>query len=379
MSPCAALVIASALAHAAPPPPPQPAAPIIVYDEALNLDALERVVKAGGKRYLIVYQDDCDKGAKKTGTIDVAALARHVSERAGGFPSDWAVLDYETPFDDWIREGPGSPRWKVATDSMVAAIERMKALFPDVKWTYYGVPRIEYYLDGRTWITAAESVRKAEIERQFERYAPIIAKCDWLAPSVYMMVGDRTDGGRPGALQQRETRAWTRALVGAAVDFSKRLGRSVPVVPFVSPVYQPGGGARNQGFIPPSILDECTIRPIIESGGSGACIWTAGAFMVSQVTAAPKPGAEPDPEAKVVVRNWAEDLRMPESFIRSPDGIAELRNRYAAATASFAEQFVKAWAVRNAGGPAAPATPATPAAPAVPAAPAAPPVSASPK
>jgi len=127
MSPCAALVVASALAHAAPAPPPQPAAPIIVYDEALNLDALERVVKAGGKRYLIVYQDDCDKGAKKTGTIDVAALARHVSERAGGFPSDWAVLDYETPFDDWIREGPGSPRWKVATDSMVAAIERMKA------------------------------------------------------------------------------------------------------------------------------------------------------------------------------------------------------------------------------------------------------------
>ena len=31
--------------------------------------------------------------------------------------------------------------------------------------------------------------------------------------------------------------------------------------------------------------------------------------MVSQVTAAPKPGAEPDPEAKVVVRNWAEGAR----------------------------------------------------------------------
>jgi hypothetical protein len=358
-------------------PKPSPAAPVVLYDEALNLDTLERVVRAGGKRYLIVYQDDCDKGARQTGTIDTASLSRHVAERAGGFPSDWAVLDYETPFDDWIREGPGSPRWKIATDAMVAAIERMKALFPDVKWTYYGVPRLEYYLDGKTWVNADESARKAEIERQFERYAPIIAKCDWLAPSVYMVVGDRNDGGRAGPLQRRETRAWTSVLVGSSVEFAKRLGRSIPVIPFVSPVYQPGGGSRNQSFITPAILDECTIEPIVAAGGSGVCIWTAGAYMVSKITAAPRAGDEPDPEAKAVVRNWSEDLQLPESFIRSPDGVAELRNRYASATASFAEQFAKVWSIRNAGrSPAestAPAVPAAPATPGTSVAPAAPP------
>jgi hypothetical protein len=347
-------------------------APTIIYDESLSLSALERLVAVGARRYSIFYQDDCDPDAKKTGTIDVAKLARRVSEKAGAFPSEWAVLDFEEPFDDWIKEGPGSPRWKTATDSMVAAIERMKALFPEQKWTFYGVPRLEYYLDGQTWITAGESVRKAEIERQLERYAPIIAKCDWLAPSVYMLVGDQNDGGRAGPLQRRETRAWTSALVGSSVDFAKRLGRTIPVIPFASPVYQPGGGSRNQSFITPAILDECTIEPIIAAGGSGVCIWTAGSYMVSKVTAPPRPGASPDLESARVIRTWSEDMRVAEAFLLSPDGISDLKNRYAFATATFAERFARAWA-RRTDAPLA-RSPSVPAAPnAMPVAPPAPP------
>ena len=343
----------------APSPPAlaQAPGPVVIYDEALSIGALERLVKLGGRRYSIVYQDDCDKGAKKSGTIDIAALARHVAERPSGFPSEWAVLDYETPFDEWIREGPGTAHWKIATDSMVAAIERMKVLFPGVKWTYYGVPRLEYYMDGKTWASATDAAKKAEIERQFQRYAPIIAKCDWLAPSIYMVVGDRKDGGRPGDLQRGETRAWTRAVIESAVDFGRRVGNPVPAVPFVSPVYQPGGGARNQAFIPPAMIDECTIRPIVEAGGSGVCIWSAGSYIVSQVTAPLPAGKAPDADMAPVLRQWSEDLRVPESTLRSPDGIADLRRRFADATAGFAEQFVKAWAARRAA--AVPAPPAS--------------------
>ena len=342
-----ALLSGLVTAHSAPPVANRTSEPVVIYDEALSVNALERLVKVGGRRYSIVYQDDCDKAAKSTGTIDIPALARYVAERPSGFPSEWAVLDYEMPFDDWIREGPGSAHWKTATDSMVAAIERMKALFPGVKWTYYGVPRLEYYIDGKTWASATDAAKKAEIERQFQRYAPIIAKCDWLAPSVYMMVGDRKDGGRPGDLQQRETRAWTRAVIESAVDFGRRVGNPVPVVPFVSPVYQPGGGARNQAFIPSAVIDECTIRPIVEAGGSGVCIWTAGSYIVSQVTAPLPVGKAPDPDITPVLRQWSEDLRVPESTLQSPDGIADLRRRFADGTAGFAENFVKVWAARR--------------------------------
>ena len=72
----------------APPVPPvqQASGPVILYDEVLSVESLERMVKVGGRRYPIFYQDDCDKAAKSTGTIDIAALSRYVAERPGGFP-----------------------------------------------------------------------------------------------------------------------------------------------------------------------------------------------------------------------------------------------------------------------------------------------------
>jgi hypothetical protein len=33
-------------------------------------------------------------------------LLRYFAEQAGKFSSKWGVLDYETRFDDWIKEGP---------------------------------------------------------------------------------------------------------------------------------------------------------------------------------------------------------------------------------------------------------------------------------
>ncbi len=330
--------------------------PVIIYDEALSLRSLERLAGVGAKRYYIVYQNDCDPDVATTGKIDVARLARHVSEQTGHFPSEWGVLDFETPFDDWIKEGPDSERCRIAVASMVAAIERMRSLFPDVKWAYYGVPRLDFYPEGKTWVTAPEDVRRKVLEEQFAKYAPIIAKSDWLCPSVYMVVGDRADGGRPGPEQRNATRAWTDALVRASIDFGNRVGNRVPVVPFVSPAYQPGGGARIRSLIPAGIIDECTISPILDAGGSGACIWTAGAYFVAQAVGNLPPGKERDPEAVVSLKNWSEDFGEPESFLRSPDGVASMRSRFADATASMAEQFAKAWGLRRTAAPSAPST-----------------------
>lgn len=358
----AMLLTCSLLAAAASAEPPVPSAPqaeapsapraeatgpAIIFDETLDLRSFERLVAVGARRYYIVYQDDCDPGAKSTGKIDIALLSRCVAEQAGKFPSQWGVLDFETPFDDWIKEGPESERCRIAVDSMVAALEKLRALFPDIKWAYYGVPRLEFYMDGKTWVTAPDEVKRQAIEAQFARYAPIIAKSDWLCPSVYMVVGDRGDGGRPGPDQRKATRAWTEALVRASVDFGGRVGNRVPVIPFVSPAYQPGGGARIRGLIPAPIIEECTLRPILDAGGDGICLWTAGAYFIAQATGAPQPGKDPDPEAIAALKNWSEDFHESEAFLRSPDGVASLRNRFSEATAAMAEQFAKAWGIRR--------------------------------
>jgi hypothetical protein len=78
-------------------------------------------VTVGAQRYYIVNQDDCDPSAKSTGKIDRALLSRYFTEQVGKFPSEGGVLDYETPFDEWIKKGPESERCRIAIDSMVAA------------------------------------------------------------------------------------------------------------------------------------------------------------------------------------------------------------------------------------------------------------------
>jgi len=284
--------------QAGPPSAPraEAASPAIIFDETMDLRSFERLVAVGARRYYIVYQDNCDSGAKSTGRIDLALLSRYVAEQAGKFPSQWGVLDFETPFDDWIKEGPESERCRMTVDSMAAALEKMRALFPDIKLAYYGVLRLEFYMDGKTWVTALDEVKRQAIEAQFARYAPIIAKSDWLCPSVCMVVGDRGDGGRPGPDQRKATRAWPEALVRASVDFSGRVGNRVPVIPFVSPAYQPGGGVCIRELIPPPIIEELPLRPILVASG---------------------------------------------------DGIASLRNRFSEPTAAMAEQFAKAWGLRR--------------------------------
>jgi hypothetical protein len=80
---------------------------------------------------------------------------------------------------------------------MVAALEKMRTLLPDINWAHHGAPRLQFYTDGNTWVMASDEVKRRAIDAQFERDAMIIVKSDLLCTSGYMVVGDRGDGGRP--------------------------------------------------------------------------------------------------------------------------------------------------------------------------------------
>ena len=58
------------------------------------------------------------------------------------------VLDFEDPYDGWIFKGANSPECQKAVSTMVSALREIKKMFPKVKWTYYGVPNLLYYIDG---------------------------------------------------------------------------------------------------------------------------------------------------------------------------------------------------------------------------------------
>ena len=81
------------------------------------------------------------------------------------------------------------------------------------------------------------------------------------------------------------------------------------MVPFVSPAHQPGGSTWIPGLMPATIIEECTLRPILDARSDGICRWTAGAYVIAEATDAQQPGKDPDPEAIAALNSWSEELR----------------------------------------------------------------------
>ena len=323
----------------------QPAAPrvVVMYDDAISVSGLERLIAVRAERYLIVYQNNCDPDAQKTGIIDPDKLASHVLELGGDVPSGWGVLDFEAPFDEWIQRGPDSPERKIAVDSMVRAIQRMKTLFPKVRWTYYGLPGLDYYIGGETWATASEEVKNKAIERQLAQYGPVMDACDWLAPCAYDTVGKGTLRSPPSV--RAATRAWHHARTAMCVRYAKQRGRDCPVIPFVSPLYQPGGGARFNSVIPTDIMVQDTLQPIMEAGGAGIAMWTAGGRLVKLATGAISDKAYTEGGGvPAMVRNWSGDLGVPEASLRTPAATGTLEKMLSDAVVTMATQAGEVWA-----------------------------------
>lgn len=323
--------------------PPTGARPIVVYNDAVSLSGLEQLIATGAVRYLIVYQNNCDPEAQRTGIIDPDKVAKHVLELGGDVPTGWGVLDFEMPFDEWIHEGPDSPRQKIAVKSMVETIERMKRLFPKVRWTYYGIPGLTYYLDGATWVTASRTQKDREIARQIAQYGAVMDACDWLGPCAYDTVG-KGSLRNPTSIREA-TRAWHKARTELCVTYVKSKGRDCPVIPFVSPIYQPGGGARFNSVIPSDVMLEDTIRPIMEAGGAGIAIWSPGKRLIDLVTGriSDKNYTEGGGVA-TTVKNWSGDLGVPEAELRTPDATERLEKMLADAVVEMARQANQAWA-----------------------------------
>jgi hypothetical protein len=67
----------------------------------------------------------------------------------------------------------------------------------------------------------------------------------------------------------------------ASIDFGGRVGNRVPVITFVSPAHQPGGSTWIPGLMPATIIEESTLRPILDARSDGICRWTAGAYFIA--------------------------------------------------------------------------------------------------
>ncbi len=283
--------------------------PIILFDDAVSVHGLERLLSLEAKRYFIVYQDEADSEAKHSGRIRTELLIAKIGQTVTRESEGWGVLDFEFPFEDWLQRPSDTNEHQTAEREMIKAIRAVKACYPKIRWTYWGIPSLPFYVEGTTWNLISDTRAKAIVSERLALYKNVLSECDWLGPCVYVTVGDESLGGVPTDAQQKAIRAWTLCRVKMAVDFYSGSGWDRPVLPFVSPLYMPGGGARSLGVIAPQEVRTETLEPTRAAGAQGVAIWTAASFFLRQAfegAAGLKEFGGPD----AVIRRWRQDLKL---------------------------------------------------------------------
>ena len=226
--------------------------------------------------YMLVGQSDVDVSIATTGIIDPAkAIAQVERLIQDGQGSEWGVLDFEEPFDAIWNTGPSDPRYQPALDSMVATIRALKARYPNIRWTYYGIPRIPYWFPDGIWNQFTPEQRVAKYVQLTGVVEPLMTEMDFFMPGVYD-VYERAQG-MPSTTDTDATEAWwRRANVEAISHWFQSRNREVPaIIPLVSPWFQGGGFATELMPIPPLEFLEDQVRPLVIAGASGIAVWGA--------------------------------------------------------------------------------------------------------
>ena len=258
-------------------------AKVLLHDGVLDPALVTQVEALGAERWLQVNQDEA---SYSSGVIDAESILRDVGVRTSLRPPPWAMLDFETPFFDNLRKPAGSPERQSAVRTMKAALAAAKLRYPQTKWSFYGLPNLSFWVDGKGW-TALDAVRRdSEIAASIEACREVLADADWVSVSVYdyydprQVVPGRTDSIR-GTPQDAIDNgiAWRRAQVAAA----KGVAGGRPVVPLVCPFWSPGGVAPACRLIPAEDFVSRQVAPCLDGGADGIAIWTGYAYRLDQV------------------------------------------------------------------------------------------------
>lgn len=272
----------STSAPAAAPAAPQP---LVLIDCATSAMSAKRIEGMGIKFFPVFGQSD-DPQSMKTGEINVSLLIDTIRKRLGPSPSGFAMLDFEDPFDDWLDLPVTDPRNRKASSEMVKAIKSVKTSFPNVKWTYYGQPRMaRVFPDGKGWANGTDAQKKAELDRRIAVCSDILREVDWINPSIYDVYENAKFEGDYLAFMVKNETIWREQVVKLSHTIRQQLGLAqVPVIPCVSVYFQPGGKATNMKPISHAELLADQIDPALRAGADGFAIWTGMDFFQTLAT-----------------------------------------------------------------------------------------------
>lgn len=247
---------------------------VIVYDQIPTTTAQRRVLEVGATQYLIVYQG-VDPQAK-SGLINPQSVIKEVESRSLKSLPRYGVLDFESPYAEILQKGSGDPRWAQTISTMVALIQSVRTRFPTTRWTFYGVPFVPYWIAGTDWESATPEQRKEALNKIFEANAPLVKEMDWVNCSIYPVYEPELFNPKDPSRVRSQGRAWRRA----AVSLSCILANGKPVMPMISPYWQPNGVARAGCPVPRDEFIEDQVAVAVEAGATGVAVWTGiGTFI----------------------------------------------------------------------------------------------------
>jgi hypothetical protein len=264
------------------------AAPVLL-DCVTSVDARDRIRSLG----VIMYPwfgSGIDPQSETSGSIDVGKLVSAIEGRLGPDPSGWAMLDFEEPFDSWMALPADDAKNIRARSELLRVIRSVKMAFPRVRWAYYALPRLRRYIPGpdgenRGWHFLSEQDRDREIARCRETYGDLMAAQDWFCPSFYDVYENARFSGDSLRFMLLNEQAWQRASCRfVKSSFWRPSADPVPLLPCITPFFQPGGLATPMKAVSPDEFSADQLQVALSEGADGFCIWSGIDFVLQEAT-----------------------------------------------------------------------------------------------
>lgn len=273
--------------------------PKIIYDWApvgppfTVPEIKSKLEEINAEQYLIIYEGNADPTAT-SGTINVTSVLNHIETVYGTDIVGWGVLDFEYPFLGVLSTGPSDPNYNTCVTSLLQTLRAVKQKFPKVRWTYYGMPSLDYWLPTippsqypTLWAFSTPQQKQVEIEKKLNSFGPVLRELDWYAPDVYDKYHQDLMNSTDASQHNINEREYRLARVEMIREFLRRNNiEGRPIIPFVSPFFAPGGGPGGVTLenkkIPFNQMLQDQVLPLTEAGCDGIAIWSAANFYAEQ-------------------------------------------------------------------------------------------------
>jgi hypothetical protein len=251
-------------------------------DRLMEATANKALIDLGYKPLRMVYSNI--DTTQSNGLVHVDKVIAYVKQVWGPNPSGHIMLDYEIPHMDRLAKGfsdLNNPEYKATLNSMVDAIKKLKVEFPNVKWTYYGIPGLPYYFPAQPWplewSLAPVEWRTAEVAKRNKALGPLLEAVDWISPTIYDQ-HEATKASSASQLTQTsktyQDRITTLIKMGNEYLVSKGIAPK-PVIPTINVFFAPGGNTLENRPIPTNEIVTDQVKTALDAGANGLAIWSA--------------------------------------------------------------------------------------------------------